>query len=55
MSSNIGGLINTLCIDKSNKPVNCDFILNNKIRLMSFKLKEQKKIILAVANLYENE
>ena len=56
MSANIGGLINTLWIgDKNNKPFNCDFIMKNKIRVMSFKLKEHKKIILAVGNLYENE
>jgi len=55
LSGNIGGLINTLWIRNENKPVNSYFIMENKIRVMSFKLKERKQLILAVANLYENE
>jgi hypothetical protein len=54
LSGNIGGLINTLWIRNENKPVNSYFIMENKIRVMSFKLKERKQLILAVANLYEN-
>jgi hypothetical protein len=53
MSANIGGLINTLWIGTGNKePVNIYFIMKNKVRVMSFKLKEQKQLILAVGNLH---
>lgn len=49
MGANIGSLISTLKI--GNKPCDTSFIFKNKIRILSFKVKQQKEFILAISEL----